>query len=439
MAKVDVLLVENVSEFADWGPLDENGQPIKTRKGEFFNRFLGRLKSLGYRYEWRILCAADYGDPTTRRRFFMQAVLDEVAITWPKQTHYDPKKTMDLFDQTMKPWRTAAECIDWSIPCPSIFDRKKPLAEATLRRIAAGINRYVLNGKPFIVNMRGTSDNQVSGSPSGLNEPIRTISSGGIHAALVSPSLIQYHATKEGGQERVQDMESPIATLDTSNRYGIVAASLIQTSYGERPGQAPRILDLEKPLGTVVAGGQKHALVAAFLAKHFSGVVGSSLEQPLGTVTAVDHHSLVAATITKFQQNSIGQGLDEPMHTVMAGAPRFGLVAAFLTQYYGQNQASGIGQPVPTVTTLDRHGLVTVTIDGETYAIVDIGLRMLEPHELAKAMGFPDWYRFVREDGTPLTKKDQVKMIGNACPVNTVSALIQAVLISRSVLYRVAA
>lgn len=391
VATVDVLLIENVPEFEQWGPLDEHCQPIKERKGEDFRSFVADLRKLGYQVEWRVLCAADYGDPTTRRRFFLQAVRDGRPIVWPEPTHRDPRKPVDLFSPKLPAWRSAASCIDWSLPCPSIFERKKPLAEATLRRIATGVVRFVLQGKPFLVNTA-------------------------------------YGGTTGRGRY-VYDATDPLRTVTTSSGHAIVAPSLIQTSYGERKGQAPRVLDLHQPLGTVVAGGQKHGLVAAFLSKHYGGPgaiekqpPGLDPRSPMGTVTAQDKHSLVTAKLSKEYSENI------PDHSK--------LVAAFLTSYYshgGTSQSPGL--PLHTVTTIARHGLVTVDIDGQTYAITDIGLRMLEPSELALAMGFPSWYRWDRVDGRPLTKRDAVKMIGNACPVGTVKALIKAVVLQRPLVF----
>lgn len=470
MAHVDVVLIENVPEFMEWGPLDDLGQPIPERKGEAFRAWVKDLESMGYLVDWRVLCAADYGAPTTRRRFFLQAVRDGKGIHWPEPTHRDPRKPADLFTGHLPAWRTAAECIDWSLPCPSIFDRKRPLKEATLRRIAAGVVRYVLQAKrpfivnlshggrlegmdeplktittanrgekamvtPYMVNLRGTSAGQIQGSASSAEEPVHTISSGGIHQALIAPSLVGVGG--RAGQSRPrgvdepfgvlttkadgavvaafvakhyggvvgQEVPRPLGTVTSVDHHSLVAASLIQTGYGEREGQAPRTLDIESPLGTVVAQGIKHGLAAV--------------------------------SITKFQENSIGQELEEPLHTVMAGAPRFGLVAAFLTQYYGTLNTSSPDQPLPTVTTLARHGLVTVEIDGETYALVDIGMRMLEPSELAAATGFPPSYLWLQGDGKPLTKRDQVKMIGNAVPPALAKALVLAVARPRPDLFKV--
>lgn len=403
VAQVDVLLVENVPEFQDWGPLDEAGQPIKERKGEDFHAFVADLEGLGYRVEWRVLCAADFGDPTIRRRFFLQAVRDGLPIVWPEPTHRDPRKPAGLFDAALPPWRTAAECIDWSIPVPSIFDRKKPLAEATLRRIAAGVERFVLKGRPFIVNLT------------------------------------------HGG--RLENADEPMKTITTANRgeKAIVAASMVSLR-GTAPDQIQASAgSVEAPLPTVSAGGGHAALVAAFMAKHYGGVVGAPLDQPTPTVTGTDHNALVAASLiqTGFGERK-GQAarvlnLEAPLGTVMAGGCKHGLVAAFLQQYYsngGQHQTPA--DPMHAVTTIARHGLVTVEIDGETYVITDIGMRMLEPRELARAMGFPEWFKFETAEGKPLTKRDAVKMIGNACPVGTVKALIKAVVQQRPAIFQAA-
>ena len=368
VADVRVLLIENVPEFEQWGALDDEGAPIPEERGAEFHRWVQALRDLGYVVGWRVLCAADYGDPTTRKRLFVQARRDGRQIAWPSPTHRNPAKPVDMFTAGLAPWRSAAECIDWSIPVPSIFDRPRPLKPATLRRIAHGVMRYVVNcADPFIVNLT------------------------------------------HGG--RVESIRDPLTTVTTANRgeKALVAPTLIQTSYGEREGQRPRTLDLHQPLGTrqrssllppfdlpttsrsVVAGGGKHALVAAFLAKHYGGVVGTRADVPLGAVSA--------------------------------GGIHHGVVAAFLTQYYsGGGTGSRADAPLPAVTTVARHGLVTVTISGETFILADIGMRMLQPRELARAMGFPDSFEL------PENKTAATRMIGNACPVGTVRALVRAAL-----------
>lgn len=376
-----IIMLENVREILSWGPLDENDEPIKDRAGETWKEFVAALEGAGYRVEWRLLVAADYGTPTTRERLFLVARRDGLPIRWPEPTHGKGRA---------HPWRAAAEVIDWSIPCPSIFERKRPLAEATQRRIAEGLRRYVLGPKarPYIVGL--THGGRLYDS----DEPLRTITTAnGREFAAVSP---------------------------------VVAPVLVQTGYGERKGQAPRCLDVTAPLGTVVAGGAKHALVAAFLAKHYGGVVGQDLERPLGTVTAIDHHSLVAAHITKFHGSALaGSPVDAPLPTVTAGGGRggghAGLVAAFLTKWYsGGGTSQPVTAPVGTVTTHDGFDLVTVDIAGEPWAVVDIGLRMLQPRELARAQGFPDHYVLTG------TKAEQIERIGNSVCPPVVEAIVRA-------------
>jgi DNA (cytosine-5)-methyltransferase 1 len=426
VARVDVLLVENVPEFQDWGPLDEAGQPIKERKGEDFRAFVADLQGLGYQVEWRVLCAADYGDPTIRRRFFLQAVRDGLPIVWPEPTHRDPRKGAGLFDAALPPWRTAAECIDWSLPVPSIFDRKRPLAAATLRRIAAGVMRFVVNGRPFIVNLTH------GGRLEDVDEPLKTITTATRgEKAIILPSLVGVGG--RAGQSAPRGFNEPMGTGTTKADTALVAASMVSLRGTAEDQIQASAGSVEAPLPTVSAGGGHAALVSAFLAKHYGGVVGSSLDGPIGTVTAVDHHSVVAASLiqTGYGERK-GQAprvldIESPLGTVVAGGSKHGLVAAFLQQYYstgGQHQEAS--EPLHAVTTVDRHSLVTVEIDGETYVITDIGMRMLEPRELARAMGFPEWFSF---EG--LTKRDTVKMIGNACPVGTVKALIKAVVVQR--------
>ncbi|AOJ62444.1 DNA methyltransferase [Burkholderia ubonensis] len=421
------IALENVEEFADWGPLGEDGRPVKSEKGRTFRAFVAALTTglpadhpdtpeiyqtlgadfpmerlaagLGYKVEWRVLRACDLGAPTIRKRLYLFARRDGLPIIWPAPTHGDPKSAAVRAGK-LQPWRTAADCIDWSIPCPSIFERERPLKDATLRRIARGIMKFVVNADdPFIV---------------------------------------------------------PAEYL--------AGATLIQTGYGERPGQAPRAPGIDKPLGTVVAGGAKHALVSAFLAKHYGGheSPGAPLDAPISTITTQDHHHLVTAqlvgcggraaqsrprdaseptaTITAKADTAVtvshlvklrgtcrdGSPVDEPLHTISAGGMHHAEVRAFLIKYYG-NEKDGIDprEPLHTVPTHDRFGLVT--IHGEDYAIVDIGMRMLTPRELARAQGFPDNYVLDPVvNGKPLSKSAQVRMIGNSVCPDVADALIRA-------------
>jgi DNA (cytosine-5)-methyltransferase 1 len=371
-----VIALENVEEFQHWGPLTDDGQPCPERKGLTFRRWVAQLRNLGYVVEWRELRACDYGAPTIRKRLFVIARCDGQPIVWPQPTH----------GKGLRPHRTAAECIDWSLPCPSIFDRKKPLAEATLRRIAHGIKRYVLDAaQPFIVPVTHQGDERVHS----INEPLRAI------------------------------------TTAKRGEFALCAPTLVETGYGERPGQAPRAPGLDKPLGTVVAGGGKHALVAAFLAKHYAGVVGSDLRDPTSTVTTVDHHSVVTSHLAKLRGTSSSASTSEPLHTVSAGGQHHAEVRAFLIAYYGSDQDTPLGEPMHTVTTKMRFGLVTVA--GQQYKIADIGMRMLHPRELYRAQGFPDSYVIDRgADGRPLTKEAQVRMCGNSVCPPAAAAIVRA-------------
>ncbi len=282
-----VIVLENVEEFQTWGPLGPDGMPDKLRRGDTFRRFTARLRRLGYVVEHRELRACDYGAPTIRKRLFLIARRDGQPIVWPKPTHGKGRAL---------PWRTAAECIDWSIPCPSIFERKKPLAENTLRRIARGIRRYVIESpRPFIVV------NTSGHAATSITDPLPTVTTGGHHMVVTPYAVPLTHH----GSDRIESLEAPMSTITGAHRgeRALIAPTLIQTGYGEDKhrnngaGQSPRSLDLHQPLGTVVGGGGKHALVAAFLAKHYTGVVGSQLDLPMATVTSVDHHSLVTATL----------------------------------------------------------------------------------------------------------------------------------------------
>lgn len=337
--KPRVIVLENVEEFQDWGPLVKDAagkiRPCPTRKGQTFRGFVYNLRRHGYTVEWKILRACDYGAPTIRKRLFLIARRDGRDIVWPKPTHADPSVPA-LMRRTLKPWRTAAECIDWSIPCPSIFDRKKPLATATLNRIAKGMMRYVINHQqPFTVSLQDST--------------------------TMAPA---------GGQ---------------------------------------------------VEGESKHALVSAFLAKHYTGVVGADLRDPLPTVTTTDHNALVSAFMINMKGSTRRcRNIKEPLSTICASSTHAYLTTAFLAPYYGSGSGEtgrDLRSPAPTITCKDRFQLVTVTIDGEEYAIVDVGMRMLQPHELAAAQGFTTGYQFAEIGGKPLAKHKQVRLIGNSvCP-----------------------
>lgn len=411
-----VIFLENVKEFEQWGPL-KNGRRVKSRMGETFNRWVQQLRDLGYSVEWRRLSACDYGAPTIRERLFLVARCDGQPIVWPSPTHGKGKG--------LKPYRTAAECIDWSLPCPSIFLTKeeakaigviRPLSENTMKRIAKGLKRYVIESPdPFIVTYYGRD--QFRGQA--IDKPLRTQTAEN-RFGLVTPFMMATSHTKSTSRSiHCNDSREPLRTVTGVNDKAIIAPYLVQTGYGERRGQAPRTLDIQAPLGTVVAGGTKHAVCAAWLAKHYgNGVVGHGVEQPLGTVTAVDHHSLVTAFLTKFYGTSHSSDVREPLPTVTSSGNHVGEVRAFLMKYYGQGDGQPIDEPVHTVTTKDRFGLVTMA--GSEYQIVDIGLRMFQPRELARAQGMPEHYIL---EGTKTT---QVAMIGNSVCPPVAEALVRA-------------
>jgi DNA (cytosine-5)-methyltransferase 1 len=450
-----VICLENVEEFQKWGPLLADGTPCKERVGQTYRKFVRKLEALGYAVEARELVAADYGVPTSRRRLFLVARCDGQPIRWPLASH----------GKGRAPYRTAAECISWEIPCPSIFERKKDLAPNTQRRIARGIRKYVVDSpEPFIVPVAHAGDSRahsidepmrtITGAhrgehalvrpfivnnlsnnvPRSTEEPLATVLTGG-HKALVTPMLSAFYGDKGASSDRCQDIRRPLPTQTADPRFALVAPTLIQTGYGERPGQAPRVPGLHKPLGTVV-DGQKHGLVTAFLAKHYGGheTPGSALPKPIDTITAQDHHAIVASSLVKLRGTCRdGQAIDKPLGTVSAQGNHFAEVRAFLMKYHRDGgQLAAIKEPMPTIPCNDNLGLVTVR--GLLHAIVDIGMRMLQPRELFRAHGFPETYQIdTGADGERMTKEAQVRMCGNSVPPDVAAAVLTANFIEQEV------
>ncbi|EFS9641782.1 DNA cytosine methyltransferase [Salmonella enterica] len=455
-----VMKLENVEEFKTWGPLlrempfishadrflDEfigppepvEQRPDPARIGETFNAFVAMLttgisashpalaecceflnisldskdaarlvKGLGYVVEYRELRACDYGAPTIRKRFFMVMRRDGKPIVWPEPTHGDPKSPA-VQSGRLAPWRTAAECIDWTIPAPSIFERKKPLAENTLKRIARGIQRFVIDSvSPFIVKCNHTILKQS-------------------RACLVAPVIARQFGASVGHRA---DEPSATITAGGGGKSQLVTPTLIQMGYGERPGQEPRVLRLDNPLGTVTAGGNKFATVSAFLAKHYGGNYtgpGVVLDEPVHSVTTVDHHALVTSSIIKMRGTNTGHPTDMPLQTVTAGGQHFGEVKTTLAvTEYDEHRAQQTLAFLRKYCGEDCDGLVEM--DGITYRIVDIGMRMLQPHELYRAQGFPEWY-IIDQDyrGKKYAKDKQVARCGNAVPPPFAEALVRA-------------
>ncbi len=453
-----IITLENVKQILQWGPLiakrcPKSGRVVKLdgtvaaegervpvqqqhlvpdprHAGRTWRAFVRALERLGYAVEARVLCAADYGAPTTRSRLFMVARCDGAPIVWPEPTHFkNPAKGQ-------KRWRSAAECIDWSIPGKSIFEREKPLADATLRRVAHGMKRYVLDSTdPFIVDPVGATfitKFNTGSVGSDMRDPIPTVTAGGHPArpstgstlGLVAATMIQAghgQGTPDAprwshGNKSVRD---PVGTVTASGGGQAVAmGTLVQMGYGEREGQAPRALDARQPLGTVVGAG-KFAAVTAFVEQAnggFNATPARDAREPLSTSTA-----------TGSQQRLVTATAVEPALTPSQeeGALR---CAAFLIRYYGQGgQLGDMREPMSTSTTKDRLALVTVWLRGTPYVIVDIQLRMLTPRELYNANGFPKTYIIDRgHDGRVFSKSTQVRMCGNAVPPPLGRAVIEA-------------
>lgn len=407
-----IISMENVPEFMSWGSLcarrNKDGRiyrmdgtlaekgtyvpyseqqlvPNKKKQGKTFKRFINVMKSFGYKCEWKILTASDYGAPTIRKRLFIIFRNDGKSIIFPNPTHGNPESE-EVKRGKLLPWHTAAECINWDLECPSIFERKKPLAENTLRRIAKGIQKFVIeNPNPFIIQVNHGGDN-FRGQE--VDKPMPTITAK--HGfGIVAPALIQYHGEQSKNEVRGQILEKPLQTVDTANRYG---------------------------------------LVTAFMSKYFGGNYqgcGSSVDEPLHTITAVDHNALAAVHITQFNNHCIGQKVDEPLKTITCGEGHFGEVRAFLIKYYSGESGQKVNEPLHTIRTKDCFGLVT--IKGVDYAIVDIGLRMLTPRELYNAQGFPTDYEIETDCyGNKYPKTKQVARCGNSVPPPFATALARA-------------
>lgn len=454
----DVAIVENVVEFLGWGPVydthhkrcrgrhDESGQSCSKRckygrvipelKGTLFEEWRSAIESRGYSFEHRVLKAWEYGAPTTRERVYIVICAGGRRFAWPEPTHVRP----ELADDTgKKPWRTAAEIIDWSIPCPSIFDRPTPHVPATRRRLAKGMRKFVLEAeRPFLMHLT------------------------------------------HGDRHAPHDILSPVRTVTGANRgeQSLVVPYMIHRSNGERPGQEPRTYDVRVPHPTVVGGGIKTSPVVAFLAKAYSERPtggwngGSSIDKPIGALTAQDHHHLVAASCVKFYGTSTGARADEPVHTVTAndrGGGHIGVVTASLLRYNGQSVGQRHDEPIGTLDARDRYAhieypiaaaeewndiiaakarrvyrfLVEEGVDGRwldhenqivrlpacpELVVYDIGMRMLVPRELFRANGFADSYviELIGPRGKPLTKTELVRLVGNSVCPDVAEALVRA-------------
>lgn len=427
-----VIMLENVEEFKTWGPLNRGHHPIKAKQGKTFEKFVQQLNDLGYTVEFKELIAADYGAPTMRKRFFMIARCDGKPIVWPEPTH-GPADSEEVKKGLLKPYVGAYTQLDFSLPCPSIFDTSeeikekygiravRPLAQKTMDRIARGFIKFILNNpEPFIIQCNHGGERR----PNDIREPMPTIT--GKHGyGIVEPYMVQIGQTGFTA-DRSKDVREPLTTIVSKNEHCLISPTLIQyhseTAQGEVRGQT-----IKDPIMTVDSSN-RYGLVASFLHKYYDGGykgAGETVENPLPTVTAWDHNSVVTANLIQMNNHCDGKDIRQPLPTITAGDGHFGEVRAFLIKYYGQGTGQDIKDPLDTVTAQDRFGLVT--INGTDYQIVDIGLRMLEPRELYGCQGFPDDY-IIDHDYTGKTypRSEQVRRCGNAVCPPIPAALVKA-------------
>ncbi|QDS15749.1 DNA cytosine methyltransferase [Xanthomonas arboricola] len=515
-----ILSLENVWQILTWGPLvakrckvtgrvlkmdgtvaargervpvaNQQLVPDKRHSGRTWRQFVAALESKGYRVEWRKLTASDYGAGTSRERLFLIARRDGEPIVWPAPTHGTAAG--------QQPRVRAADCLDFSLPCPSIFTRKRPLADATLRRIAKGVMRHVLqSADPFIVPATHQGSDRVNDVQVPLptitaanrgelmlvapelapfitehsnasnqrtmraDEPLRTICAGvkGGHFSAVAPILAGVGG--RAGQSEPRSGAEPLYTMTTKADTALVAPCLVQMGHGEgkTPGKrfSHGINDIQGPIGTIVASGGGQGVMAAFLEQANGGFYeggGRDARDPMSTITATgSQQQLATAHVVTLRNNTHGQAADEPLGTVCASTVHHGMiectlsaeqqagalqVAAFLVKYYGTGIGLDLREPLDTATTRDRMALVTVVIQGTPYVIVDIGLRMLKPHELFRAQGFPTGYRITHTaDGRAISTSAAVRMCGNSVSPPPLVALARANLDTKPLPLQVAA
>ena len=442
LARPRVIMLENVEEFKTWGPLNRGHHPIKSKQGKTFEKFVQQLTDLGYEVQFKELVAADYGAPTMRKRFFMIARCDGKPIVWPDPTHA-PADSEAVKAGLLKPYVGAYTQLDFSLPCPSIFDTSeeikekygiravRPLAPKTMERIARGLKKFVLeNPEPFIIQCNHSGERK----PNDIRDPMPTIT--GKHGyGIVEPYMVQIGQTGFTA-DRSKDVREPLTTIVSKNEHCLISPTLIQY-HSETADKSVRGQSIKDPIMTVDSSN-RYGLVTSFLHKYYDGGykgAGESIEKPLPTVTAWDHNSVVTANLIQMNNHCDGRDIREPIPTITAGDGHFGEVRAFLVKYYGQGTGQDIKEPLDTVTSRDRFGLVT--IEGVDYQIVDIGLRMLEPRELYGCQGFPDDY-IIDHDYTGKTypRSEQVRRCGNAVCPPIPAALVRANLLDLCVAER---
>ncbi len=410
--KPRVIMLENVPEFQTWCRIGKDGQPDFKHKGENFRSFVHALQHLGYEVKWKELKACDYGAPTIRKRFFLVARCDGQPIVFPKAEYGKGKG--------LKPYRTAAECIDWSVPCRSIFGRKKPLAENTMKRIAKGLDKFTIKAaQPYI--MVNNSEN----TPCGMDEPVRTITTGNRNFLTV-PSISKYFGGVTGSE-----MTEPMPTVTAIDHNAVIAPSLIQyhteTSHSEVRGQA-----LNEPIMTV-DGSPRYALTAAHIVKYYSGDDNySSVNDPLHTITTKERNALVESHLCVLRRNEDGRTINEPLPTITTSGAHFAEVRTRIVKCSGTMDIGNWEEIRAMLNsycgyTMQNDEILLLTINGEDYFISDIGMRMLEPRELYKAQGFPPDYIIDKDcNGKEYPRSKQVARCGNAVPPPFAEALVRA-------------
>lgn len=467
LVRPNVIMLENVEEFKTWGPLNRRHHPIKSKQGNTFEKFVQQLTELGYEVEFRELVAANYGAPTMRKRFFMIARCDGKPIVWPEPTHA-PADSEEVKAGLKKPYVGAYTQLDFSLPCPSIFDTSeeikekygiravRPLAQKTMDRIARGLKKFVLdNPEPFIIQCNHAGERK----PQDIKEPMPTIT--GKHGfGIIEPVLAPVIDKAYGGnyQGSGSNVDEPIDTITTVDHNRLVEAILtpyMGVNTTNHPGG-----NCKNPIHTITTGNQQ-CLISPTLIQYHSettqkGVRGQTIKAPILTVDGSNRYGLVQSFLKKctdkkqkkvpktndlqktdsddllqtsclIQMNNHcdGKNIKDPIPTITAGDGHFGEVRAFLVKYYGQGTGQSVKDPLDTVTSRDRFGLVT--IKGVDYQIVDIGLRMLEPRELYGCQGFPDDY-IIDHDYTGKTypRSEQVRRCGNAVCPPIPAALVKA-------------
>lgn len=467
-----VIMLENVEEFKTWGPLNRGHRPIKAKQGVTFRRFVQQLEDLGYEVQFRELVAADYGAPTMRKRFFLIARCDGRQIVWPEPTH-GPESSEAVKAGLLKPYVGAYTQIDFSRPCPSIFDTSeeikekygiravRPLAPKTMDRIARGLKKFVLdNPEPFIIQCNHGGERKAGD----IREPLPTIT--GKHGyGIVEPYMVMIGQTGFTA-DRSKDVRDPLTTIVSKNEHCLIESKLapiIDKAYGgnyagggsraDEPIDtittvdhnrlveatlAPCIMcnnennvgaNVESPLPTITTGNRNFVVAPTLIQYHSETakdeVRGQTIMDPIMTVDSSNRYGLVTSFLSKFYKSGTGQDLREPLHTVTTSPGHFGEVRAFLVKYYGQGTGQELTDPLDTVTSRDRFGLVT--IEGVDYQIVDIGLRMLEPRELYGCQGFPEDYIIDHDyTGKSYSRSEQVKRCGNAVCPPIPAALVRA-------------